>query len=194
MLDETPDHRVFEWLGTDSQGIGYYLRAFNLVWDPEGPERILQRFAVVADRLESEPDYWAAIIRTRSWRHTLVGCVCVLIRRPPNRFEDLAYRFEHGSFVSPQICITMGIVYSALAKQWLNTLLNSRRDSLGSKEIAAAVSVLDRLSSPRPDADVLAKLAESSRGDDAVGYSVVDHQWNFWCNHSPLAIDGITSG
>ena len=189
MFDDMPDGRVFEWLGADPQGIGCYLRPLNLVWGSEGCERSLKRFAVVAERLKGEPDYWSAIIRTRSWRHTLVGCVCVLIRRPPDRFEDLAYRFERGSFVSPQICITMGIVYSTLTGPWLDTLLNSRRDSLGPKELAAAVSVLDRLGSRRHDTADLEKLAQSNGDDAEVGHSVVDHQWDFWCKRSPPAID-----
>lgn len=185
MTLDIPDSRVFDWLGVDSNGVGYYLHPLNLVWSNDGPEHDLRIFGSVAKRLLEQPEHWAEIIQSASWRHTLVGCVCVMLVRPNDRFDDLLYRFEHGSFVSPQICMTMGIVYPDTTVDCLNAFLNNRKDGQREyKEIMSAQSVLARLGVPRSDPIKLDDLESFDRDDATIAERVVDHQWAFWSKHS----------
>ncbi len=185
MTLDMPDSRVFEWLGVDSCGVGYYLNPLNLVWSDDGPEHDLQIFASVAKRLSEQPDHWSEIIRAASWRHTLVGCVCAMLVRPPDRFDDLIYRFEQGSFVSPQICITIGIVYPATTVDWLNVFLDNRQSGGEDfKQRMSAHCVLAKLGTRRSDLINPNDLESLARDDAAIARQVVERQWDFWSQHS----------
>ncbi len=89
--------RVFGWLGVDKQGTSYHLHPLNLVWNVDGVDHDLNVYKTIADRLAADPKYWAAIIREPNWRHTLVGCVCLLGTRRTEVFDDVCFRFEAGS-------------------------------------------------------------------------------------------------
>ena len=170
--DAMPDGRVFDWLGQDENGVGYYLHPLNLVWSPKGAEHDLERFADVARRLAGDSEYWSEIIRTPAWRHTLVGCVCTVLTARSDRFDDLSYRFERGSFVSPQVCLAMGLVDPDATRSYLADLM--ARDAIfGSKELGAAQAVLWKLGHAEP-------VEKHRAGEATLGSSVVADQWEFW--------------
>jgi hypothetical protein len=181
---DIPDTRVFDWLGIDPDGVPYYLHPLNLNWSEAGPEHDLTLFQSVGKRLESEPEYWSQIIRTQAWRHTLVGCVCVMLTRRSDRFADLAHRFNHGSFVVPQVAMTMGIVYPDLAAFHFNTFLNEQNTVRDYKQITSAQAVLAKLGITRSMDLRTEELESHDKHDAEVGHRVIENQWDFWHQHS----------
>ena len=185
MLFFFPSKKVFDWLGEDSDGAPYYLRPLNLNWGGEGPEHDLAKFSAVSQRLACEHAYWSRIIRTRSWRHTLVGCVCVILARPEGFFEDLSYRFRGGSFVSPQICMTLGIVYPDETISFLTKLLESgSRWDADYKQIESAEMVLERLGSTLLRNTKICDLNEQQHYEASIAEAVIERQWGFWVENT----------
>lgn len=189
MTTNHPSARVLKWLNGDSDVASYHLNPLNLAWSDEGPEHDLQRFAVVATRLESDMEYWSELIRADNWRYTLIGCVCLLLRRPSGKFEDLLFRLERGNMVSPQICMTMGIAYPRKAIDALNSFLDRcEKKDFKYRPIAAAHSVLEKLGVSRadsPDLDDLDRRHEFLAIDQVqLAKRIIAVQWDFWVAHS----------
>ena len=180
-----PDPKVFEWLGSDFRGMPYYLKSLRLSWGRGKQEDIqvaVQRFLEVANRLKAEPLYWSEILRTGAWRHTLVGCVCVLLTQDDGHFQDLAFSFEQGNWVAPQIAVTMGIVYPELACQYFTDYLLSSNRERGSKSITSAECVLNKLGSK---VDKTFEWNSALERDEAsIAVSVVENYWDFWSKFS----------
>ncbi|HBE17955.1 MAG TPA: hypothetical protein DEG17_03750 [Cyanobacteria bacterium UBA11149] len=186
-----PDSRVFGWLGNDDKNIPYYLHALNLYWG--GDERVkpaMKKFLEVAKRLEVQPDYWSEIIRTKAWRHTLVGCTCILVSRNPSYFQDLQFSFKQGNWVSPQIAVTMGIVHPHLSRKFFREYLSSIVPAQKAKEVTSAQWVLNKLddSSYSNEFDWNSPL---DKDDSDIAKSVVENHWNFWLNLGFVVDNGI---
>lgn len=182
MSSSLPDQKVFDWLGYSSVGSPRHLYALH----PRGPDdrHELQALRSVAERLSTEPEYWSQIIRTAGWRSTLIGGTCVLIARPDDRFEDLLYRFERGSFVSPQLSIAIGMVYPNFAVDSLNSFLdNVSYERVGHKEIISAQSVLRKLGTPRSNPLKTDSLEPRAHHDAEFVEQLIEKQWAFWTRY-----------
>lgn len=166
---------VLGWLGRDSAGASYHLVPLNLTWSAAGVDADLAVFAGVAGRLASDPDLWSLLLRERNWRYTLVGCVCLLVSGNLEHWEDLCWRFEEGSWVSPQLLVTMGLLHPEQTRTWLSRWLDGDARDRTAKSYGAALVVRDRL---EPDASSPAD--RRLEGEAAEGASVAEEQWDFW--------------
>lgn len=144
MALQIPDKKVLEWLGTDSKGVPYYLHPLNLVWSNAGVEHDLEIYRRVAEELAKDRAYWAAIIRGASWRHSLAGCTCLLASRRREFFDDLCFRFREGSFIAPQIAVTLGILHGVAARPFLESILDEPSLRRRTKQAVSAHRVLTR--------------------------------------------------
>jgi hypothetical protein len=121
---DLPDKNILEWLGVDSERVPYYLHPLNLVWSKEGAEHDLKHFRQVAEKLEADLDYWAEIIRDAHWRPSLAGCTCLLVSPRHEFFEELCFRFRAGSFIAPQIAVTLGLLHGSAAGPFFESALD----------------------------------------------------------------------
>lgn len=179
-----PDSRVFDWLGCNDKGSPYYLKALNLHWGgDEAALAAVQRFQEVANRLEVEPSYWTEILRTQAWRHTLVGCICILVSQNRNYLQDLRFSFKQGNWVSPQIAVTIGLLHPNEATTFFDEYLSSNFLEQVTKEIASAQCVLEKL-----NGHALTNTFQGKNNNDQRMYqiakSVVQHHWDFWSQFS----------
>jgi hypothetical protein len=175
-----PDMRVFEWLGNDSKGVPYYLHPLNLVWSDAGAEHDLQIFHRVAEHLAGDLAYWAGIIRDASWRHSLTGCACLLVSRRHDFFDELCHRFRAGSFVTPQIAVTLGLLHGPSARQFFESFLNEPDLHRHPKQAVSAYQILLRLGA-HPTHDISIENWHNLERDDAmVADKVVTAHWDFW--------------
>jgi hypothetical protein len=179
-MPEMADMRVFEWLGIDSKQVPYYLHPLNLMWSPEGSEHDLRVYRRVAELLAADTVHWAEIIRESSWRHSLVGCTCLLASQRRDFFADLCYRFDAGSFVAPQIAVALGLLHGAGARDFLASALERRAIRISPKQAVSAHRVLLRLG-VQPAADISVDGWTGFERDDALtADEVVAEHWNFW--------------
>jgi hypothetical protein len=179
-----PDSRVFEWLGNDDRGRPYYLQALNLSWGgDEQVEAAMKQFLEVAKRLQAEPHYWSEIIRTQAWRHTLIGCTCILVTRDRSYFQDLEFSFKQGNWISPQIAVTMGMAHPNLAQEFFREYLSSIISEQNAKEVTSAQCVLTKLSASS-SANEFEWNSQWGKDNSDIAKTVVERQWNFWSNFS----------
>jgi hypothetical protein len=172
--------RVFEWLGNDSKGVPYYLHPLNMVWSDTGVEHDLELYRRVADRLAGDATYWGEIIRDASWRHSLAGCTCLLASRHHEFFDELCYRFRSGSFVAPQIAVTLGLLHAAAARPFFESVLDEPALRRSPKPAVSAHRVLLRLGA-KPRHDIAVDSWTGFERDDAmVADEVVCEHWSFW--------------
>jgi len=183
MLTPAPqvaDGRVFDWLGLDAKGVPYYLHPLNLVWSDEGVDHDMQIYHRVAGLLAADPAYWAEIIREASWRHCLAGCACLLASRRHDFYDDLCYRFRGGSFVAPQIAVTLGLLHAAAARPFFESALDEPAFRRSPKQAVSAHRVLLCLGAqPRHDIAV-DSWAQFERDDAMIADKVVSEHWGFW--------------
>lgn len=166
---------VLSWLGRDSAGASYHLVPLNLTWSAAGVEADLAVFAEVARKLAEDPELWSVVLRETNWRFTLVGCVCLLVSGNRDHWEDLVWRLEQGSFVSPQLLVTMGLLHPAETREALSRLLEESSLVETHKSYGAALVVQDRLNT-----DAAEPADRWLEEDAAEGASVADEQWAFW--------------
>jgi hypothetical protein len=172
--------RVFEWLGNDSKGVPYYLHPLNLVWSDAGVEHDLELYRRVADRLASDPAYWAEIIRDAAWRHSLAGCTCLLASRRHEFFDDLCYRFRAGSFVAPQLAVALGLLHGSAARSFFESVLDEPTLRSHPKQAVSAHYALLRLGE-RPAHEISVEGWRDFEHDDAmVADKVMAAHWDFW--------------
>ena len=174
------DGKVFDWLGLDAKNVPYCLHPLNLVWSDEGVEHDLQIYGRVADMLAADPTYWAEIIREASWRHCLAGCACLLATRRHEFFDDLCYRFRAGSFVAPQIAITLGLLHDAAARPFFESALDDSALRRSPKQAVSAHRVLLRLGAVPQHDIVVDSWTEFERDDAMIADKVVSEHWSFW--------------
>lgn len=172
---ENSPNVVLTWLGRDSAGASYHLVPLNLRWTAAGAEADLAVFARVAQRLAADPELWSLLLRETNWRFTLVGCVCLMVSGNRDHWEDLAWRFEQGSWVSPQLAVTMGLLHPAETRAALSRLLDEGVLPDTEKSYGAALVVRDRLD-PNMTEPADRRLEEEA----AHGASVAEQQWAFW--------------
>jgi len=173
-LEKNP-HEVLRWLGRDSAGAAYHLVPLNLTWSAAGADADLAVFAGVAQRLSGDPELWSTALREPNWRFTLVGCVCLLVSGNRDHWEDLVWRFKEGSFVSPQLLVTMGLLHPVETREALTRLMKPGGLVETSRQFGAAVVVRDRL-----DPEVTEPADRRLEGDAAEGAAVAGDQWAFW--------------
>ncbi len=171
---EKNTNEVLSWLGRDSAGASYHLVPLNLTWSPAGVEADLAVFAGVAQRLADDSELWSALLREKNWRYTLVGCVCLMVGENRDHLEDLCWRFEEGTWVAPQLAVTLGLLHPEQTRVWLSQLLEGGTVEPTSKAYGAALVVLDRLEQRAEPAE------RQLEGDAAEGASVATEQWAFW--------------
>lgn len=174
------DRRVFDWLGLDVKGVPYYLHPLNLVWSDEGVEQDLRVYRRVADLLAADPAYWAEIIREASWRHCLAGCACLLASRKHAFHEELCHRFRAGSFVAPQIAVTLGLLHAAAARLFFESALDDPVLRRSPKQAISAHRVLLRLGVQPHHNIAVDSWSEFERSDAMVADKVVSDHWSFW--------------
>lgn len=180
MSIQLPDKKVFEWLGNDSKGVPYYLCPLNLTWSNEGVDHDLKIFRRVAEQLAAEPEYWAEIIRTVSWRHTLAGCACLLASSRHEFFDDLCFRFREGSWVTPQIAVTIGLLHGAAARSFFESVLGDSVMRNRRRQSVSALRILQRLGA-NPKDDIALDSGNAADQEEAmVTDEVVAEHWEFW--------------
>jgi aromatic ring-cleaving dioxygenase len=179
--NEQGDHsRVFDWLGVDKQGTSYHLHPLNLSWSVDGVDHDLNVYKAVADRLAADTTYWASIIREPNWRHTLVGCVCLLVTRRPAFFEDLCFRFEAGSFVVPQLAVTLGLLNPERATPFFRQVLSTAELRRHPSKAVSADRALLKLGTREQSEVATEQWKDFERDDAKVAERVVEHHWRFW--------------
>jgi len=178
---ENNPNEVLRWLGRDSAGASYHLAALNLTWSAAGAQADLAAFVEVAQRLADDPDLWSALVRETNWRFTLVGCVCLLVSSNRDHWEDLAWRLEQSTWISPQLTVTMGLLHSAQTLEMLSRLLDEGVLDNTSKGYGAALVVRARL-----DPELTEPADRRLEGDAAEGASVAEAQWAFWSERERL--------
>jgi hypothetical protein len=177
---QADEHRIFDWLGSDSQGVSYHLHPLNLAWSPEGMEHDLAIYRGVADRLAQDIDYWSFIIRNPNWRHSLVGCVCLLATKRRQHLEDLRFRFEGCSMVLPQIAVTMGLLHPSEARAAFELVLDTPKLRENPRRLVSAEKALICLGA-RPESKVtLSGWKDFDRDDAILADRVVKDHWTFW--------------
>ena len=175
-----PDVKFFEWLGNDPKGVPYYLHPLNLVWSDAGVEHDMELYRRVADQLAGDPTYWGEIIRDPAWRHSLAGCTCLLASRRHEFFDELCYRFRSGSFVAPQIAVTLGLLHTAAARLFFDSVLDEPALRRSPKQAVSAHRVLSRLGA-QPAHDISVEAWRDFEHDDAmIADKVVAAHWDFW--------------
>ncbi len=178
-MDHSPDRDpnvVLRWLGRDSAGAAYHLAPLNLTWSSAGVEADLAVFEGVARRLSSDPELWSVLLKEPNWRFTLVGCVCLLVQGSREHFADLSWRLEQGSWVAPQLAVTMGLLNPELAGPALRELLEGGALEGQGRSMGAVRFVLERLEPSCPEP------AHAAQGqEDALeGARVAQKLWDFW--------------
>ena len=176
-MSDTND--ILLWLGNDSRGVPLYLHPLNLTWSLEGAEHDLLNFQRVAARLQTDLAFWSAAIRDTDWRTTLAACTCLLVAREHRFPRDLCDTFERGSWVLPQVAVTLGILYPDEAHTFLETFLASER-GYSSKHIASAQSVLECLRGPLRTAVSLSRWSALDTDNATAARNVVQEHWGFW--------------
>ena len=137
-------------------------------------------FRRVADRLAGEPAYWAEIIREASWRHSLVGSTCLLASRRHEYFDELCYRFRAGSFVTPQIAVTLGLLHGSSACLFFESVLDDPALRSSPKQAVSAHRILARLGAQSAH-DISIEAWRDFEHDDAmIADKVVAAHWDFW--------------
>jgi hypothetical protein len=177
-----PSTKVFEWLGTDSKGVPYYLHPLNLVWSEAGVEHDMVLYRRVANQLAADPVYWAEIIRDASWRHSLAGCTCLLASRRSEFFDELCYRFRAGSFVAPQIAVTLGLLHRSSAPSFFKSFLDEPQLRSSPKQCISAHRVLLRLGKQPTHEISVEAWNDYEKGDAKLADEVVTAHWDFWSN------------
>jgi hypothetical protein len=175
-----PDMKVFEWLGDDSKGVPYYLHALNLVWSDAGVEQDMELYRRVAGQLADDAAYWAEIIRSASWRHSLAGCTCLLASRRREYFDDLCHRFRAGSFIVPQIAVTLGLLHGSTARPFFESTLTELRSH--PKQAVSAHRVLLRLGAQPAHSISIEEWRDFEHDDAMIADKVVAEHWDFWSN------------
>ena len=174
------DGRVFDWLGSDGKSVPYYLHPLNLVWSDKGVEHDLQVYRRVADMLAADPAYCAEILREASWRHCLAGCACLLASRRREFYDDLCHRFLAGSFIAPQIAVTLGLLHPAAARPLFESVLDDSALRRSAKQAVSAHRVLLRLGVAPLHALAVDSWSGWEREDAMVADKVVSEHWTFW--------------
>jgi hypothetical protein len=177
---EMADGRVFDWLGLDAKSVPYYLHPLNLVWSDEGVDHDLQIYRRVADLLDAEPACWAGIIREASWRHCLAGCACLLASRRHEFFDDLCHRFRAGSFVAPQIAVTLGLLHGAAARPFFESVLGELTLRSSPKQAVSAHRVLLRLGGQSSHEVSVDSWTGFEHDDATMADKIVCEHWSFW--------------
>jgi len=174
------DTRVFDWLDAESKSENYHLIPLNLVWSEAGVEHDLAVFRRVADRLAGESAYWAELIREPSWRHSLLGCTCLLVSRRHEFFDELCYRFRAGSFIAPQIAVALGLLHGSAARPFFESILDEPAMRRQPKQLVSAHRVLLRLGA-NPAHDISIEAWRDFERDDAmIAENIVAAHWDFW--------------
>jgi hypothetical protein len=159
-----------------------------LVGDRGG--QVLTNLGVVAARLRDDVPSWRALIRHPDWRHTIAGCSAALLVRDDRFLDDLLYRFQQGSWVSPQLAVALGIVHAIEAVAEFEPLLGEAAGSIDPKRLFSAYAVLKLLGRDATGAFEARDLFRRSR-DESVGTSplaygafialgAVHGLWAFW--------------
>lgn len=181
-LKTKPDDKVLEWFGTDSQGVPNYLHFLNLMWSPKGVDHDIQLCREISLRLANEPDYLSEIIRTQFWRHTLVGCISVILLKATQYCPDLQESFNKPNFVSPQIAVALGLLCPTETISFLKKILQDINDESNPKKIASAYSVLAKIAPKEAikfeSSSILQKNLKHQDGEIAI--QVVEEHWKFW--------------
>ena len=172
--------RIFDWLGVDSKGVSYHLHPLNLVWSDAGVEHDLQVYRRVADLLSTDKTYWAQIIREPNWRYSLAGCTCLMASRRCEFFDELCYRFREGSFVAPQVAVTLGLLHGAAARSFLERFLDDPAIKQRPKQAVSAHQVLARLGLEPAQKVSVESWTGFERDDAMTADSVVSAHWRFW--------------
>jgi hypothetical protein len=196
---------VFGWL---AEGLNSSPPAYLKLLGPSRDElgaRVLANLSAVANRLRDRPEDWAALIRARNWRHTLIGCSAVLLVREVRFLDDLLYRFRQGSWVASQLAVALGLVHPAEAVTEFEAVLRQPDSSTGFKGIFSAYAVLRLMGSAAAhefEASDLFRRSQAERpGTSAPGrdwlvvVQVVQRQWDFWTSQDcPRLTEGDAAG
>ena len=175
------DHaRVFDWLGVDKQGTPYHLHPLNLSWSLDGVDHDLNVYKRAADQLAADASYWAAIIRDANWRFTLVGCVCLLVKRQAGHFDDLSFRFEAGSLIVPQLAVTMDLLNPERAKPFFQRVLATPELRKHPSRAVSADLALVKLGVRQHPGVAVGGWDGLGKDDAMAAQSLVKQHWAFW--------------
>ena len=171
---------ILDWLGTDSRGVPYYLHPLNLVWSPQGAEDDLLRFQEVAARLQGDRGLWAGAIRCGAWRNTLAACVCLLVAKERSFFHDLCGTFTAGTWVIPQVAVTIALLHPEEGRLFFEEFLASPKAHGSAKRMVSAQRVLERMGI-FPESEIRLSGWPVLEDDIALEANrIVLEQWEFW--------------
>lgn len=195
MTHDELDLEVFQWLG---EGLSPSPPAHLRLLGPGGDERgtrVLANLEVVATRLCDQPERWAALIRSRNWRPTLIGCSAVLLARDPRFLDDLLDRFRQRSWVSPQLAVALGLIHPNEAVPEFEALLRQAEAATSFMEVFSAYSALkilgreSALKFEASDLDRCSQVESSGRSRAAyaalVAVGTVHRHWGYWSSRNP---------
>jgi len=110
----------------------------------------------------------------------LVGCTCPLASRRHEFFDELWYRFRAGSFVAPQIAVTLGLLHGLSSRPFFESILDDPALRRSPKQAVSAHRALLRLG-VQPSHDISIEAWRDFDHDDAMNADkVVTAHWDFW--------------
>jgi hypothetical protein len=110
----------------------------------------------------------------------LAGCTCLLVSRQHKFFDELCYRFRAGSFVAPQIAVTLGLLHGPSARPFFESILDEPEVLNHPKRAVSAHRVLLRLGA-QPAQNISIEVWRDHQHSDAmVADQVVSAHWDFW--------------
>jgi hypothetical protein len=172
---------VFDWIGNDSSDVPHYLHLLHLEWSPEGMEKDIKHYCTLAIKLKNNPEIVRELIRHDNWRATLVGNAMAILLRTSEFEDDLLWRLQNWSWVSPQIAAGIGILSGGSAIPALEMILANASHDSDPKTILSAYSALQFLGSKKAKAFENNLLFDSLKSaDDDNCIEVAKHHWNFW--------------
>ena len=157
-----------------------YLSPLNLVWSRRGKEADLSVFATVAEDLKYQAGLWNTLILDSNWRMTLVGCTCLLVSGNTGFRESLEQEFREGSWVAPQVAVTLGLLHPATTTGLFKALTQSS-PPLRTRQLVSAISVGRLLNiGSEHIGEVMSFSSPLDEEDAAVTRQIVLKQWAFW--------------
>jgi hypothetical protein len=110
----------------------------------------------------------------------LAGCTCLLVSRRHEFFDELCHRFRTGSFVVPQIAVTLGLLHGAAARSFFESFLNEPGLCSHPKQAISAHRVLVRLGAQTKHYISVKDWHNRERDDAMAADQVISAQWDFW--------------
>ncbi|WP_445356284.1 hypothetical protein ACJJI5_11120 [Microbulbifer sp. EKSA008] len=170
---------VFKRLEELSNDGSFYLKAFDLSFQPFEVESDLSIFSALATELETEHTGYETLLLDVNWRSHLIACMCLIVSENKSHLEELKNRFKNGSMVSPQIAVAMARLHFREMMDFFPSYINSGHGPESSTQIGAALVLLQSMfvrefTFPKSQLNIERFY---------LGLSVAQHHSGFWLKH-----------